>query len=447
MLRTSVHSVLGLALAAGISAPTAGAQSASAVTVGTQTRGTDVVGFSISAADDEAGLTFRLSDGSTLRILLKDGTVRVNGDRVGRYDVDGALSTAWRELVDQAAILSSDEAVAIANGWSPDGTLTEEEAATAQSLTSLLAGLRVGAASAFDSSESLWVSADAIREAARGARVSADAIREAIEARVSADAIRGAIEARVADQVGRDVRDRVRSEVRVGRDDVQWVSNASPVETLWNSALGLLGAFLALTGVAFGASFFAERQLDVVADTVSTSLGRSFFVGLFAQPLILPVFGMMLVGLTLTVVGILVIPFAIVAFFVALAAALIGGYLAVARVAGASWLRRKGQDYGTEGAAMLKSIAYGLGLVLLPWVPAVALGSVPVAGPVLLWTAIAVTWALATTGFGAAILTRGGVRGTFGRRFAPPPITPDELFAQDEDRISTSEWFAGRAVR
>ncbi len=89
-------------------------------------------------------------------------------------------------------------------------------------------------------------------------------------------------------------------------------------------------------------------------------------------------------------------------------------------------------------------MAYGLAIVLAIWLPAILLGWAPVAGEILTWTAALVTWGLATTGFGAMILSRGGLRGTFGRKFAPPPVTPDELFDRPETRVSTSEWLAGK---
>jgi hypothetical protein len=71
-------------------------------------------------------------------------------------------------------------------------------------------------------------------------------------------------------------------------------------------------------------------------------------------------------------------------------------------------------------------------------------GWVPVAGTVLTWTAAVATWAFATTGFGAALLTRGGVRTTFGRRFAPPQLPPATLYEQPGLEISTAEWLGGR---
>jgi hypothetical protein len=105
--------------------------------------------------------------------------------------------------------------------------------------------------------------------------------------------------------------------------------------------------------------------------------------------------------------------------------------------------RRKG-DHGVEGFGILKSVAYGLAFLLAVWLPAVLLGWVPVAGPLLTWGAAVFTWMLMTTGFGAALLTRGGVRATFGRRFHPPELPPATLYERTGPEISTGEWL-GRA--
>jgi hypothetical protein len=51
---------------------------------------------------------------------------------------------------------------------------------------------------------------------------------------------------------------------------------------------------------------------------------------------------------------------------------------------------------------------------------------------------------LVTTGFGAAVLTRGGVRTTFGRRFTPPALPPATLYERPGGELSTAEWMAGR---
>jgi hypothetical protein len=145
------------------------------------------------------------------------------------------------------------------------------------------------------------------------------------------------------------------------------------------------------------------------------------------------------------VIGILLVPVAIVAFAATLAAAVVGGYLAVARVAGSAWMMHRRGDHGDSSLGLLRSIAWGLAIVLAVWLPAILLGWVPVAGDALLVVATLVTWALATTGFGAAVLTRGGVRTTFGRRFHPPAIPSATLYERPGGELSTSEWLAGRA--
>jgi hypothetical protein len=121
----------------------------------------------------------------------------------------------------------------------------------------------------------------------------------------------------------------------------------------------------------------------------------------------------------------------------------IGGYLAVARVAGSAVMRRRLGRHDASVLGLLQSFAWGLAIILAVWLPAVLLwGWVPVAGDALAWLAAMVTWALITTGFGAAVLTRGGVRTTFGRRFRAPELPPATLFEEPGPEISTAEWMA-----
>jgi hypothetical protein len=182
-------------------------------------------------------------------------------------------------------------------------------------------------------------------------------------------------------------------------------------------ATNLLAVFLAMGFMGLGFLFFAPRQLETVADTVWHSFWRSFLAGLFAQPLILPAFAMLLVGLVLTVIGILVVPFAIAGFVIALFIAAVGGFLAVARTVGEIYLRRRmarGEAVPTWGS--YRYIVYGLLGLLSIWLPAILLGGVPVAGTVLTVSAALLTWVLATAGFGATIISRAGLRGTFVRQ-------------------------------
>ena len=73
---------------------------------------------------------------------------------------------------------------------------------------------------------------------------------------------------------------------------------------------GVFGVFLTLGALGFGLVMFGRPNLEVVSDTVSHSFGRAFVTGLLGQILVLPTFGMLIVGLILSVAGILLLPFA-----------------------------------------------------------------------------------------------------------------------------------------
>jgi len=422
-----------------LAAAVPGTLAAQAAAPKAQKGGPVVTGMSSTSSSHGASLTFFLSDGAKRVIALRGGEVLVDGKQVASYDPGGDVERNWRGLVAWAGNLSPDEAVAAGQHWAVEGSFGGEDQKALEAITNTFGTLtpaeKVEApAPPADLAETVVASTDAAaaaRDAAESARVIARGISR---------------------DLGDQIRDQIRNSVRVSvpskrfdpQDYVQSRRSAfvSPIEPLMAGVLGLGGAFLALCAMGFGASFFAGRQIDVMADTIATSFGRSFFVGLFAQPLLLPVFIAMIVGLALTVVGVLLIPVAIIGFIVTLVAAVIGGYLAVARVAGSGWMHRVRGDHGTDAMGILRSIAWGLAILLAIWLPAVLLSWVPALGGPLMVLAIAVTWALATTGLGAAVLTRGGVRTTFGRRFRPLPLPTGSLYEQPGPEISTAEWMA-----
>ncbi len=403
-----------------------------------------VTGMSSTSSSREASLTFFLSNGAKRVIALRGGAVLVDGKQVATYQPGADVERNWRGLVAWAGSLSPDQTVAAGQHWAVEGTFGGDEQAALGAITGEFQRLTPSEKVAAPTPPAdLLESAAATVDAADAATAASEAVTTIVGRSVGRD---------LGDQIRAQIRDQVRNTVRVTvpeRFDPQdyavrrrSTSFFAPVIPLANGALGLGGAFVALCAIAFGASFFAGRQIDVMADTVSTSFGRSFFVGLFAQPLLLPLLGAIIVGLALTVVGVLLIPVAIIAFAATLVAAVVGGYLAVARVAGSAWMHRLRGDHGTDAMGIVRSIAWGLAIVLAIWLPAILLGWVPVVGSVLTLVALAVTWALATTGFGAAVLTRGGVRTTFGRRFHPVPLPAATLFEQPGPEISTAEWMA-----
>ena len=346
------------------------------------------VAHTTSLSDVEASLSFELADESTVTISFTGGIVRLNGADIGSYRTQGAFELAWRDLVGSATELSTVELLDALRQL-PETGLTEVEIVALESIRRAVGGTLAQRARAPAPVPPI----PEVPDVAVGAVAAAD-IAEAVEA---------------AEAVAQELAERVA---------VEPAESGAGGGGVLAAVMKLISAFFGLTLLGFGMLFFAPKQLEAISDTVWNSFWRSFLAGLFAQPLIVPVFGMLIVGLALTVVGVLVIPFAAVAFVVALGLAIVGGYIAVARAVGEIYLRRKMSGGTTEAGTWvaLRYIAFGLIGLLAIWLPAVLLGWIPVLGTVATVMAVLITWILATAGFGATILTRGGIRGTIMRR-------------------------------
>jgi hypothetical protein len=259
-----------------------------------------------------------------------------------------------------------------------------------------------------------------------GAVVGRNAVAVDGEVRDAGGSVRGDIKTITAEQLGE-------AGAAPGRDGAR--RTAAKLERVTTGAVNVVAVFAALAMLGFGTVFFARRHVEIIADTASHSFGRSLVVGLLGQLLVLPTFAMLIVGLVFTVVGILLLPFAAVAYMIAAVLAVVGGYLAVAHAVGETFTRRR----MAHGAFVRAPNAYGylftglVGLLGL-WALAALTGWL---GPVAVLFQIAasiVTWLAATVGFGAVLLSRGGLRETFsGRQFgestdeylwATPPATP-----------------------
>lgn len=208
------------------------------------------------------------------------------------------------------------------------------------------------------------------------------------------------------------------------REDAQPLS---PMMLAARNAAGVGGTLLMLVLVGLGLVLFARQPLEVVSDTALHSFSRSFLVGLLGQVLVLPTFGMLVVGLILSVAGILLVPFAVIVFALLLIVAVLGGFLAVAHAMGESLTRRQlAQGASIANANSYRYVVQGLGGVALLWLVWVGFGWVPVAGTLLLVMASLVTWLLATVGFGASLLSRAGFREHFAGRLLPQEALTDE---------------------
>ena len=187
------------------------------------------------------------------------------------------------------------------------------------------------------------------------------------------------------------------------QDDVE--AAATPTRRDTSDAMRLsLGWLVVVLLIGIGVLVFAGAYLDGVTDVLEQSFGRSFLVGIAGELGVIPVIVLICAGLAVTVVGILLIPFAVVAYVVAVAGFLTLGFLSVARLAGGSIGGTRGEARGRA----LRGLILGIIMFMGAWVLAAAFHWSPAISGVLRMIALALTWVAATAGFGAAILSRGG---------------------------------------
>jgi hypothetical protein len=190
---------------------------------------------------------------------------------------------------------------------------------------------------------------------------------------------------------------------------------------------GVIGVFLALTCLGWVLASFARQNLQTVADTASHNFGRSFVTGLIGQILLLPTFGMLVVGLILSVAGILLLPFAVIVYALLVIVGVVGGFLAVAHAMGETYTRRRqaaGVRLGEAGSTGF--VLIGLAAVVALWLAWAVFGWVPIAGSIVRGAAVMLTWLLGTAGLGAAMLSRAGIKENFAGRIIPPEALTDE---------------------
>ncbi|CAN5797312.1 hypothetical protein BH24GEM1_BH24GEM1_03630 [soil metagenome] len=223
---------------------------------------------------------------------------------------------------------------------------------------------------------------------------------------------------------------------------------ASPgvLATIGRRLAGVIGVFLTLAALGFGLVIFGRPNLEVVSDTVSHSFGRAFVTGLLGQILVIPTFGMLVVGLILSVAGILLLPFAVTVYALLVVVAALGGFLAVAHSMGETYTRRRmamGALIGSPNS--YRYLVVGLGALAVLWLAWSVFGWVPVAGNLIGGAAFLVTWLLATAGFGAALLSRAGIRENFAGRLIPPEALTDEyLWATPQFGVTAARRPGGR---
>ena len=190
-----------------------------------------------------------------------------------------------------------------------------------------------------------------------------------------------------------------------------------PVSTVGEMKVAF-GWFAVLFAIGVGVLLFAERNLEGVVEALSKDFSRSFWVGLLAQLAAIPALLLVVVGLCVTLIGILLIPFAVVAYVIGLAGLVTLGFLAVSRFTGRVFVRG-----AASRRTSLQSLFIGLAVYLGLWFVAAAFVWQPVAGSFLRAVALAGSWVAITFGLGATILTRAGTR----RASTPAAKSADEF--------------------
>ena len=193
-----------------------------------------------------------------------------------------------------------------------------------------------------------------------------------------------------------------------------------PPLTTWESVKLVIGWFAVLVIIGLGVMIFAEPNMDGVVQTMESNFSRAFWFGVLGEIMALPVLLLLCIGLLLTILGVLLIPFAIVSYAIAVAGLLALGFLAVARLTGSMWSRPQNATPASARAANLRSLLIGLSVYMGLWLLAAIFTWQPLAGAILRGIALAVSWVAVTVGLGAALLSRAGTRHLAAR----PGITP-----------------------
>ena len=177
--------------------------------------------------------------------------------------------------------------------------------------------------------------------------------------------------------------------------------------------------------LAIGVLTNAGDAMQRITTALHAGFGRNVMVGIIAQLMLMPVLGAICLLLALTLLGILLVPFAIVAYVIGvLGLIVLGGLGAVQMVGSGVAARRVGLS---ERGVRLQSLVSGMLLLSIPWLAAAALATWPVAAAAVRTLALGVTWIAVTAGLGAALRTRGGTRShedPWGVRRPAPSGTP-----------------------
>jgi hypothetical protein len=175
--------------------------------------------------------------------------------------------------------------------------------------------------------------------------------------------------------------------------------------------IGLVGGWFAiLLIISVGVLVLASDNLSAVADALERHYGNALVAGVAGQVAALPLLVALTIALCLTILGVLLVPFAGVAYVIVCAGLLMLGFLATSVVIGRGWRPAPAGSDSAKRAATLHAVVVGLLVLLSPWLVAAFLAPWPLAESLARGVAFAVNWVACTAGLGAALISRAGIR-------------------------------------
>ncbi len=159
----------------------------------------------------------------------------------------------------------------------------------------------------------------------------------------------------------------------------------------WSAILLLLG---------LGVLMFAPEKLRRITEALGRDPGKALSVGLLVDFATLPALVALVILLAITLIGILLIPFAIVAFLLMWMGIAALGFFAVAQVLGMAVMGPKQSSMSQRGAA-LGGLITGLIILLAPWLAAAGMTWSNTPALILRGIAVTITLVAVTTGLGA----------------------------------------------
>lgn len=211
-------------------------------------------------------------------------------------------------------------------------------------------------------------------------------------------------------------------------------STLTPAQQTGRNLALAVGWFVMLAAIGGALALFAREKLERIAETVRENFSRAFVTGLLAEIALLPAMVVSIIALAVTIIGILLIPFAVVALLLGAAGALALGFIAVAFLAGETFSRRSATG-SASAARALRAVLIGLSVYFGLWILAAAFTWAGFLGGLLRLLSAALTWVAVTVGFGATLLSRGGTR-LAGAGAIEAPAPEDEVSWQTPTPVS-----------